>query len=432
MFCKNCGTKLRDGAAFCTKCGTKVTTTKVPKSTQPSQQEATSVKTDVSPQKNGTKKLLPFIILGIVIIALIGIIIALLAGGKDTSDHTDVSSDIPGIQSDDSAEYQTTPPVIEELQAEATETEETAFVATEFAETETTVKETDAQIVSNMSQEELEAEVLRIREVWTTDRDAISNALFDVSEPQTGIKIYSSDHDIKMIEVKSNIRNDYNMTFQVENGKLTFAYYESAASQIRLYYKDEKLIRWIQTDVGTAPVIHDLEYSNETFLSNGQLALNDLSSILNGEPLSDVSSITMDSVLSIQASSYLSEKNYTHFPENIVDGTLQNAWVEGAVGQGVGEWIQFSFNGTYTVSGIEIYSGYQKSADLYQKNSRPQDVRIVFSDGTEESFTLDDIDGGQTLYFSKGMNTDTLTLYIESVYPGTKYEDTAITEINLF
>lgn len=96
------------------------------------------------------------------------------------------------------------------------------------------------------------------------------------------------------------------------------------------------------------------------------------------------------------------------------------------------QWILFSFNGTYTVSGIEIYSGYQKSADLYQKNSRPQDVRIVFSDGTEESFTLDDIDGIQTLYFSKGMNTDTLTLYIESVYPGTKYEDTVISEINLF
>lgn len=115
-----------------------------------------------------------------------------------------------------------------------------------------------------------------------------------------------------------------------------------------------------------------------------------------------------------------------------MDGTLQNAWVEGAVGYGIGEWIQFSFNGTYTVSGIKIYSGYQKSTDIYQKNSRPQDVRIVFSDGTEESFTLDDIDGIQTIYFTKGMNTDMLTLYIESVYPGTKYEDTAISEINLF
>lgn len=422
MFCKNCGANLRDGAVFCPECGTKVTTIEEPKTTQPPQQEATTIKTDVPPQKNGTKKRIPFIILGIVIVALVGIIIALLLGGKDTSESTDVSSDVPVIQSDDSVEEQTTPPVTEEPQSEETETEET----------ETTAKETDSQTALDMSQEELEAEVLRIREVWTTDRDAISNALFDVSEPQAGIKIYSSDNDIKMVEVKSDMLNDYNMTFQVENGKLTFAYYESATSQIRLYYKDEKLIRWIQTDIGTDPIIHDLEYSNETFLSNGQLALNDLSSILNAEPLSDVSSITMDSVLSIQASSYLSEKNYTHFPENIVDGTLQNAWVEGAVGQGVEEWIQFSFNGTYTVSGIEIYSGYQKSADLYQKNSRPKDVRIVFSDGTEESFTLDDIDGIQTLYFSKGMNTDTLTLYIESVYPGTKFEDTVISEINLF
>ena len=54
-----------------------------------------------------------------------------MLGGKDTSESTDVSSDIPVIQSDNSAEDQTTLPVAEEPQSEETETEETKPAETE-------------------------------------------------------------------------------------------------------------------------------------------------------------------------------------------------------------------------------------------------------------------------------------------------------------
>lgn len=132
----------------------------------------------------------------------------------------------------------------------------------------------------NMSQEELEAEILRIREMWAVNRDAISNNLYDVFEPQPGVKIYSSANDRKMIEVKSNVLNEYNMTFQIENGMLTFAYYESENVQMRLYYKNGALIRLIKTDIGAEAVTHDLEYYNEEYCNIGQRAINDLNSII--------------------------------------------------------------------------------------------------------------------------------------------------------
>lgn len=428
MFCKKCGAKLRDGAVFCHSCGTKATRTEASKITHPTvtpSPESTTVKPD-SPQP----KRFPFLILGLIIVALIAIIVVLLLDRKGAAEGADTYRNYITKEQNSSsdADEQTSPSVTEEIFDSQSANSEDAAISTDDSNT----VENDSQDIFDISQEELEAEILRIREVWTTDKDAISNASFDISEPQSGIQVYSSANDIKMIEVKSGILNEYNMTFQIENGNLTFAYYESPTSQIRLYYKDEKLIRWIQTDAGADPVIHDLEYDNETFLNNEQLALNDLSSILHAEHHSDTSSITMDSIVSIQASSYLIQKNFTHSPEYIADGTLQNAWVEGASGQGVGEWIQFTFNGTYSISGFQIYSGYQKNTDLYQQNSRPKDIRIVFSDSTEESFTLDDNEGIQTVYFSNSIATDTLTLYIESVYSGTKYEDTVISEMNLF
>lgn len=51
-------------------------------------------------------------------------------------------------------------------------------------------------------------------------------------------------------------------------------------------------------------------------------------------------------------------------PGNVIDGDLTTGWVEGVSGQGIGETITVYFDGTYLVSGIEIYAGYQKSDDL--------------------------------------------------------------------
>lgn len=75
--------------------------------------------------------------------------------------------------------------------------------------------------------------------------------------------------------------NSYNMTFQVENEQLTFAYYEGPKEEVRLYYKDGKLFRWIQTDQGKEAVIHDNEFDNEIFIYWEQQGIDDFQYAMN-------------------------------------------------------------------------------------------------------------------------------------------------------
>lgn len=144
--------------------------------------------------------------------------------------------------------------------------------------------------------------------------------------------------------------------------------------------------------------------------------------------------ISSGHIRSVEASSYLSESNLNlvHSPDRMLDGSLTTGWVEGASGQGIGEYVTFYFDDTYMVSGIEIYAGYHKRNDLYYKNSRPKDVYIEFADGSGESFTLDDVMSAQYIEFSNPVATESIRLRIDSVYKGNAFEDTVITELSFY
>lgn len=144
--------------------------------------------------------------------------------------------------------------------------------------------------------------------------------------------------------------------------------------------------------------------------------------------------ISMDAVESVTATSYLSQANLNlyHTPGRTVDGDLSTAWVEGASGDGIGESITFTFDGVYLVSGMRIYAGYQKSADLYSKNARPAVLTVRFSDGSEQTVTLQDVNGSQDISFDGPAETSSITLTIASAYPGSKYEDTVISELSFY
>ena len=143
--------------------------------------------------------------------------------------------------------------------------------------------------------------------------------------------------------------------------------------------------------------------------------------------------ISMDHVEDVMASSELSESNMTHFAGRVLDGDPDTAWVEGAAGQGIGEKLVLTFDGTYQVSGLRICAGYQKNDYVYYNNSRPETISVEFSDGSVENYSLADVyDQEQVVTFSTPKETSYIRIIINSVYPGTKYEDTCISEIKLF
>lgn len=150
-------------------------------------------------------------------------------------------------------------------------------------------------------------------------------------------------------------------------------------------------------------------------------------------PQESAPKVTMDAVRDVTATSVLAAiDSFRYDPPLTVDGKLETAWVEGKDGQGEGESITLVLDSAYAVSGIYIHSGYQKSSDLFQKNSRPEMIRVEFSDGTSQSFRLDDAQGMQTLTFSAPVTTTFVTIAVEAVYAGSVYQDTAISEIQLF
>ena len=119
-------------------------------------------------------------------------------------------------------------------------------------------------------------------------------------------------------------------------------------------------------------------------------------------------------------------------PENAIDGDLATAWVEGADGDGIGEWISVSFADVDSMNGLWIRNGYQKSEEAYTTNNRVKEVYAEFEDGSVDKFILEDKnDEAQPIFFSEEKPGNTVKLIIKSVYHSEDELDTCITEVEL-
>lgn len=130
-----------------------------------------------------------------------------------------------------------------------------------------------------------------------------------------------------------------------------------------------------------------------------------------------------------------SADGFTYDSSNATDGKLSTAWVEGASGPGVGEGVVLGADKRVSVSSITFASGYQKSEDIYYKNARPKQITLVDGKTGETicTVTLEDAPGSAQVVRFQGdpVNTSSIRLVIDSVYPGNKYEDCAISEISV-
>ncbi|MBQ9058002.1 MAG: hypothetical protein IJ125_02330 [Atopobiaceae bacterium] len=118
---------------------------------------------------------------------------------------------------------------------------------------------------------------------------------------------------------------------------------------------------------------------------------------------------------------------------NAIDHNLTTAWNEGAKGPGKGEWLRLQASGEQRVSGLRIVAGYPKNEAVYKNNNRPKEITIELSDGYKLKTTLNDEFGGwQRVEFDEAHATKSVTLTINSVYSGSKYDDTSFAEVEVF
>ena len=114
---------------------------------------------------------------------------------------------------------------------------------------------------------------------------------------------------------------------------------------------------------------------------------------------------------------------------NLFDASTGTAWVEGAQGNGVGKWITIEFETLRRVRSIVVHNGYQKSNDIFQKNNRVRQLRVLFSGGETQIFILEDKISAQLLTLRRPVQAYWLQFIIDDVWAGNKYPDTAITKL---
>jgi hypothetical protein len=119
----------------------------------------------------------------------------------------------------------------------------------------------------------------------------------------------------------------------------------------------------------------------------------------------------------------------TYQPDNVLDHSLATAWIEGASGPGVGEWIRCEFTREVKLNRIIITPGYFKTPEIWEQNNRLAAVTFYFSDGSSRRFTFPDRMVEQRLEVG-GVKTRWVRMVIDDYYLGTvDAEDTAISTI---
>jgi hypothetical protein len=139
----------------------------------------------------------------------------------------------------------------------------------------------------------------------------------------------------------------------------------------------------------------------------------------------------------VAASSHLPADRYgTYFPYAAVDGSKETAWVEGAAGAGIGEWIELTFPDEIELHILRLNVGFDESADLFAKNNRIKRATLVFSNGERSTVEFADTRGFQDFSMARApgtsLKTTSIRIIIDEVYPGTKYDDTCLAEVEVY
>lgn len=117
----------------------------------------------------------------------------------------------------------------------------------------------------------------------------------------------------------------------------------------------------------------------------------------------------------------------TYYASNAIDGKRSTAWIEGADGAGLGEWIRFDFDREIVLHRILWQPGYFKSPQIWAENNRLAGVTAYFSDGSSRELTFTDQMESQKVDVGS-VRTRWVRFVVKSVYYGSD-PDTALSEV---
>jgi len=144
----------------------------------------------------------------------------------------------------------------------------------------------------------------------------------------------------------------------------------------------------------------------------------------------------------VAASSSLAPQGANHYDAGkLDDGEFTTAWVEGATGQGIGEWVEFRLDGEARGTdqgavpfwGVALVNGYAKSETAWRRNGRVQELELAVRGTPVARLRL--ADSRESQFFSlRDLDVrpgDRVRFTIRAVYPGSDHDDVALTELIL-
>jgi hypothetical protein len=128
------------------------------------------------------------------------------------------------------------------------------------------------------------------------------------------------------------------------------------------------------------------------------------------------------------------QENY--HPSYVGDDDPRTAWTEGVDGNGEGQWIRMpvtEMEGA-TQLRMRLRAGYHKSHSLFLANARPKEITIkLLPSNVTRKVTLEDSESWQEVVVTQPAGKlDGVELIMGAVYPGTKYTDLCISDVQLY
>ena len=132
-----------------------------------------------------------------------------------------------------------------------------------------------------------------------------------------------------------------------------------------------------------------------------------------------------------KASSTIEQEGFDNSPIRGADDNPNTSWQEGVDGPGIGETIDYTFDRSYQIHSMTFRLGNWASEDFFWMNNRPETM-IIWMNDTGYEVTFPDGMTEYALLFDGVIEADKVHFEISSIYKGSKYDDTCISDIGIY
>ena len=133
----------------------------------------------------------------------------------------------------------------------------------------------------------------------------------------------------------------------------------------------------------------------------------------------------------VTGDSEMHSENYDYGPEQAADGDIESSWQEGESGLGEGKSLKINLDGSHKIRYIVLYLGNWRSDEMWGYNARPHELTLQIGD-VQKDVEFTDEKKKFCLSLETPINGDSVSITLKSVYKGTRWEDTCISEIELY